>query len=81
MGVAVHPLDAADAGSILVAADRALYVAERLGKTVDEIRELPRRALSLAGEFLPPPTPVDMTGDAFSTVWTFSITPSGRRPC
>jgi diguanylate cyclase (GGDEF)-like protein len=63
VGVAVYPLDAADAGSILVAADRALYVAKRRGR--DQIATA-ADGLSLAGEFLPPPTPVDMTGDAYS---------------
>ena len=63
VGVAVYPDDAADAGSVLVAADRALYVAKRRGR--DRIATAPE-GLSLEGEFLPPPTPVDMTGDAYS---------------
>ncbi len=63
VGVAVYPLDATDTGSILVAADRALYVAKRQGR--DQIATA-AEGLSLAGEFLPPPTPVDMTGDAYS---------------
>jgi hypothetical protein len=52
-------------GSILVAADRALYVAKRQGR--DRIATA-ADGLSLAGEFLPPPTPVDLTGEAFSPV-------------
>jgi two-component system cell cycle response regulator len=63
VGVAVYPDDAVDAGSILVAADRALYVAKRRGR--DRIATAPE-GLSLEGEFLPPPTPVDLTGDAYS---------------
>jgi diguanylate cyclase (GGDEF)-like protein/excisionase family DNA binding protein len=63
VGVAVYPLDAADAGSIVVAADRACYVAKRRGR--DQIATA-ADGLSLAGEFLPPPTPVDISGEAYS---------------
>jgi diguanylate cyclase (GGDEF)-like protein len=65
VGVAVYPNDAADAGSVLVAADRALYVAKRRGR--DRVATA-ADGLSLEGEFLPPPTPVDMTGEAYSAV-------------
>jgi diguanylate cyclase (GGDEF)-like protein/excisionase family DNA binding protein len=63
VGVAVYPLDGTDAGSIVVAADRACYVAKRRGR--DQIATA-ADGLSLAGEFLPPPTPVDISGEAYS---------------
>ena len=63
IGVAVYPLDAADAGSIVVAADRACYVAKRRGR--DQIATA-TDGQTLAGEFLPPPSAVDVSGEAYS---------------
>ena len=57
IGVAVFPADGADAPALLLAADRALYVAKRNGR--DGVATA-ADGLSLAGELLPPPpTPVD----------------------
>jgi diguanylate cyclase (GGDEF)-like protein len=57
IGIAAFPADAADGDGILLAADRACYVAKRAGR--DRIATS-AEGLALAGEFLPPPpTPVD----------------------
>lgn len=64
VGVAVQPADGPDAGSILVAADRACYLAKRRGR--GQIATA-AEGLTLAGEFLPSaPTPVDIVGGAYS---------------
>ncbi len=62
VGIATFPADGTDRVSVLIAADRACYVAKRNGRdqfaTADE-------GLALAGDILPqPPTPVDETGPA-----------------
>jgi diguanylate cyclase (GGDEF)-like protein len=61
VGTASYPVDGADAESLLLAADRACFVAKRRGRgrvaTADE-------GLALAGEFtLSEPTPVDSPSD------------------
>jgi len=64
LGMAVYPADGTDAGAVLVAADRACYVAKRRGRS-----QIATAAdgLALAGEFLPPPpTPVDAAGPGYS---------------
>jgi diguanylate cyclase (GGDEF)-like protein/excisionase family DNA binding protein len=63
IGVATFPADGADGPALLLAADRACYVAKRSGR--DRVATA-AEGLSLAGEFQPPPrTPVDELG--FST--------------
>jgi hypothetical protein len=55
--VATFPSDGRDASAMLLAADRACYVAKRSGR--DRIATA-TEGLALAAEFLPmPPTPVD----------------------
>ncbi|MEA2622636.1 MAG: hypothetical protein QOH61_1546 [Chloroflexota bacterium] len=65
VGVAAFPDDASDRESILLAADRACYVAKRNGRSRAVTAA---EALALAGDVLPqPPTPVDdpeLTKDA-----------------
>jgi diguanylate cyclase (GGDEF)-like protein/excisionase family DNA binding protein len=62
IGVASFPTDGADAAAMLLAADRACYLAKRDGR--DRIATA-AEGLALAGEFLPPPpTPVDELGIA-----------------
>ncbi|MDQ3870679.1 MAG: diguanylate cyclase [Chloroflexota bacterium] len=57
IGVATFPIDGADREAILLAADRACYVAKRSGR--DRIATA-AEGLALAAEFLPTaPTPVD----------------------
>jgi diguanylate cyclase (GGDEF)-like protein len=57
IGVATFPSDGRDASAMLLAADRACYVAKRSGR--DRIATA-TEGLALAAEFLPmPPTPVD----------------------
>ena len=58
IGVASQPADGEDGPQVLLAADRACYVAKRAGR--DRIAT-GAEGLALAGEFLPPPpTPVDL---------------------
>lgn len=58
IGVAAFPVDGGDRDAILLAADRACYVAKRSGRarlvTAADARELPD------SETIPPPTPVDV---------------------
>lgn len=62
IGVATFPVDGTDRGSVLLAADRACYVAKRSGR---DRTASAAEGLALAGEFLPPsPTPVDTPGQA-----------------
>jgi diguanylate cyclase (GGDEF)-like protein len=56
IGVASFPVDGADRDALLLAADRACYAAKRRGRSLVATAVEGR---SLAGEFLPPPTPVD----------------------
>jgi len=56
VGAAVYPDDASDRAELLLAADRALYAAKRAGR--DRISTA-ADGLALAGEFVPPRTPVD----------------------
>jgi diguanylate cyclase (GGDEF)-like protein len=64
VGTATHPLDGATAEQVLLAADRACYVAKRTGR--DRIATA-AQGQALAGEFLPPPpTPVDTPEGAYS---------------
>jgi diguanylate cyclase (GGDEF)-like protein len=61
IGLASFPGDGSDAASLLLAADRALYVAKRNGR--DEVATAVE-GLALAAEFLPlGPTPVDQPDD------------------
>ena len=60
MGVATFPADGATAAEILLAADRACFVAKRDGR--DRVATA-AEGLALAAEFSPQgPTPVDSTG-------------------
>jgi diguanylate cyclase (GGDEF)-like protein len=59
VGVASFPRDARDRAGLLLAADRACYVAKRAGR--DQVATA-AEGLALAGEFLPQPTPVDERG-------------------
>ncbi|HEY7598800.1 MAG TPA: GAF domain-containing protein [Candidatus Limnocylindrales bacterium] len=60
IGVATFPAAGSDAAAVLLAADRACYVAKRRGG--DRVATA-AEGLALAGEFLPPPrTPVDEPG-------------------
>jgi diguanylate cyclase (GGDEF)-like protein len=61
VGVASVPHDAKDRAGLLLAADRACYVAKRSGR--DQVATA-AEGLALAAEFLPQPTPVDETGPA-----------------
>jgi diguanylate cyclase (GGDEF)-like protein/excisionase family DNA binding protein len=64
IGVATRPADGEDGAQLLLAADRACYVAKRAGR--DRIATA-AEGLALAGEFLPPPpTPVDGPEPAFA---------------
>ena len=57
VGIATFPADGTDRATLLLAADRACYVAKHAGR--DRFATAVE-ALALAGEFLPgPPTPVD----------------------
>jgi len=57
IGVAGFPLDAADRPSLVLAADRACYVAKRNGRNHSVTAA---EGLALAGDMMPePPTPVD----------------------
>ncbi len=56
VGVATFPDDAADREGLLLAADRALYAAKRAGR--DQVGTA-ADGLALAGDFVPPRTPVD----------------------
>jgi diguanylate cyclase (GGDEF)-like protein len=60
IGMAAFPADGADRVSILLAADRACYVAKRSGR---DRAATAAEGLALAGDILPqPPTPVDEAG-------------------
>jgi diguanylate cyclase (GGDEF)-like protein len=59
VGVATFPGDATDRAELLLAADRALYAAKRAGR--DRIGTA-ADGLALAGELVPPRTPVDEIG-------------------
>jgi diguanylate cyclase (GGDEF)-like protein len=64
VGTAVHPIDGGTTEQVLLAADRACYVAKRTGR--DRIATA-AQGQALAGEFLPPPpTPVDTPETAYS---------------
>jgi diguanylate cyclase (GGDEF)-like protein/excisionase family DNA binding protein len=63
VGVAAHPADGNTGEEVLLAADRACYVAKRTGR--DRIATA-ADGLELAGEFQPPPpTPVDVPEAAY----------------
>jgi diguanylate cyclase (GGDEF)-like protein len=64
LGVAAFPADASGREELLLAADRALYAAKRSGR--DRISTA-KDGLNLAGEFVPPHTPVDELEAAAST--------------
>ena len=56
VGLATHPDDGTTRDDLLLAADRALYAAKRAGR--DQVSTA-KDGLALAGEFVPPRTPVD----------------------
>lgn len=62
VGMATFPTDGTDRVLVLIAADRACYVAKRNGRDQSATAA---EGLALAGDILPqPPTPVDETGPA-----------------
>jgi diguanylate cyclase (GGDEF)-like protein len=62
VGMAAFPTDGTDRVSVLIAADRACYVAKRNGR---DQAATAAEGLALAGDILPqPPTPVDEAGPA-----------------
>jgi len=64
VGTATHPTDGTTAEQVLLAADRACFVAKRTGR--DRIATA-AQGQALAGEFTPPPpTPVDAPEAAYS---------------